>query len=96
MTTDTKPPTRPRAHRRKVGPLVRFIRKHYGSNRALAQVLEVTPQTVSNYLTRDPLQLLKHLDKLRDDLDITAGPIMRAAMDHQRWLNEASDKPADQ
>lgn len=74
----TKP--RPRARRPKVGPLARFIRKHYGSNRALAQALDVTPQTVSNYLTRDPLQVLKHLDRMSKDLDMPAGRIMRATL----------------
>lgn len=86
--TDEQTKPRPRARRPKIGPLARFIRKHYGSNRALAQALDVTPQTVSNYLTRDPLQVLKHLDRMSADLELPAGRITRAALGQQKYIQQ--------
>lgn len=49
----------------KRGPLVIFIRKHYGTHRKLAAELNVAPQTISNWLHQTPLLMLKHADTIK-------------------------------
>jgi predicted transcriptional regulator len=48
-----------------------FIRKHFGSQKALAAELGVTEQTVGNWLRYNPRGILKHAKQIVEENDIT-------------------------
>jgi hypothetical protein len=81
MTTQTTD------RRRSSGPLVRWIRQHYGNSRSLADALGVTPQTVSNWCTTTPLQVLKHLDTVRRDRGADPQQLTKAALGQLKHIH---------
>lgn len=87
--TENKPTNTRRARR---GPLVTFIRQHYGTSRAMADDLGVTPQTVSNWLRTNPLQILKHSKAIERSRELRANVITKAALGHLKHLEHEGRK----
>jgi transcriptional regulator with XRE-family HTH domain len=78
--------TKTKTRKARTGPLVTFIRTHYGTSRAMAEELGVTPQTVSNWLRTNPLQILKHCKAIEQGRELRASVIVKAALGHAEHL----------
>lgn len=81
--TKTANTSRPRR-----GPLVTFIRMHYGTSRAMADELGVTPQTVSNWLRSTPLQMLKHMRPITDSRNLKPVDVTRAVLGQLKHIQQ--------
>jgi len=84
--------TKTKTRQARTGPLVTFIRTHYGTSRAMADELGVTPQTVSNWLRTNPLQILKHCKAIQASRQLRASVIVKAAMAHRQHLESHERK----
>tara|TARA_R110000751_G_scaffold68069_2_gene138621 strand:- start:253 stop:477 length:225 start_codon:yes stop_codon:yes gene_type:complete len=51
--------------------LRQFIKQHYQSNYKLAESLEVTPQTVGTWVSRNPRGALKYLPEITTNCQVT-------------------------
>lgn len=70
----------------KRGPLLIFIRKHYRTHRALAESLNVSPQTISNWLHSTPLQMLKHTETIRKGTGVDVVDLTTACLGQLRHI----------
>ena len=52
--------------------LRQFIKKHYQSNYKLAETLDVTPQTVGTWVTKNPRGALKYLPEITLTCHVTS------------------------
>ena len=65
-----------------------FIRLNYGTSRALADELGVTPQTVSNWLRSTPLQMLKHMKPITASRDVKPVDVTKAVLGQLHHIQE--------
>tara|TARA_R110000772_G_scaffold257598_1_gene374514 strand:+ start:492 stop:722 length:231 start_codon:yes stop_codon:yes gene_type:complete len=66
-----------------------FIVKIYGSQSKMAESLSVTPNTVNNWVHRNPLPLLKHTEKILKQCNTTAQELVAEVLFHNDVINEA-------
>tara|TARA_R110002073_G_scaffold107160_3_gene241649 strand:+ start:1564 stop:1785 length:222 start_codon:yes stop_codon:yes gene_type:complete len=52
--------------------LKHFIKSHYKSNYKMAESLDVTPQTVGTWVTRNPRGALKYLPEITSNCQVTS------------------------
>lgn len=60
-----------------------YLQHHYGSLTACAEAIEVTRQTLHNYVTKDPEGVLRHTSRLMQNENITPQDLIRAVMNTQ-------------
>jgi predicted DNA-binding protein YlxM (UPF0122 family) len=60
-----------------------YLQHHYGSLTACAEAIEVTRQTLHNYVTKDPEGVLRHTSRLMKNENITPQDLIRAVMNTQ-------------
>ena len=60
-----------------------YLQHHYGSLTACAEAIEVTRQTLHNYVTKDPEGVLRHTSRLMKNENITPQELIRAVMNTQ-------------
>ena len=82
--------TKTRAKKRP--PLIDFIRQNFGTSRHLAEQLGVTPQTVTNWVQSNPLQLLKHLDQIKAATGAKPEHVTKAALAQLKHLQKHGRK----
>jgi len=63
-----------------------FLTKHYGSVTMAAGNLKVSPQTISNWLKRNPRGLLKHMPTMVQQCNVTETQIMGEVLYHEEYL----------
>ena len=60
-----------------------YLQHHYGILTACAEAIEVTRQTLHNYVTKDPEGVLRHTSRLMQNENITPQDLIRAVMNTQ-------------
>ena len=60
-----------------------YLQHHYGSLTACAEAIEVTRQTLHNYVTKDPEGVLRHTSRLLQNENITPQDLIRAVLNTQ-------------
>ena len=55
-----------------------YLQHHYGSLTACAEAIEVTRQTLHNYVTKDPEGVLRHTSRLMQNENITPQELIQA------------------
>jgi hypothetical protein len=63
-----------------------FLTKHYGSVTMAAGHLKVSPQTITNWLKRNPRGLLKHMPTMVQQCNVTETQIMGEVLYHEEYL----------
>jgi hypothetical protein len=63
-----------------------FLTKHYGSVTMAAGNLKVSPQTITNWLKRNPRGLLKHMPTMVQQCNVTETQIMGEVLYHEEYL----------
>jgi hypothetical protein len=63
-----------------------FLIKNYGSLTMAAGNLKVSPQTINNWLKRNPRGLLKHMPTMVQQCNVTETQIMGEVLYHEEYL----------
>ena len=63
-----------------------FLTKHYGSVTMAAGNLKVSPQTITNWLKRNPRGLLKHMPTMVQQCNVTETQILGEVLYHEEYL----------
>lgn len=71
--------------------LKHYIRQHFGSQKACAKELNVSTQTVSNWVTKNPNAMLKHMGTIVKTKDTTATELMGEIFYHENLINGKAD-----
>jgi len=69
-----------------------FLTKHYGSVTMAAGHLKVSPQTISNWLKRNPRGLLKHMPTMVQQCNVTETQIMGEVLYHEEYLQSIGQR----
>jgi hypothetical protein len=69
-----------------------FLTKHYGSVTMAAGNLKVSPQTISNWLRRNPRGLLKHMPTMVQQCNVTETQIMGEVLYHEEYLQSIGQR----
>jgi len=69
-----------------VSSMEAFLNKHYGSLTMAAGKLKVSPQTITNWLKRNPRGLLKHMPTMVQQCNVTETQIMGEVLYHEEYL----------
>jgi len=69
-----------------------FLTKHYGSVTMAAGNLKVSPQTISNWLKRNPRGLLKHMPTMVQQCNVTETQIMGEVLYHEEYLQSIGQR----
>jgi len=72
--------------------LERFLPKHYGSVTMAAGNLKVSPQTITNWLKRNPRGLLKHMPTMVQQCNVTETQIMGEVLYHEEYLQSIGQR----
>jgi len=69
-----------------------FLTKHYGSVTMAAGNLKVSPQTINNWLKRNPRGLLKHMPTMVQQCNVTETQIMGEVLYHEEYLQSIGQR----
>jgi hypothetical protein len=69
-----------------------FLSKHYGSVTMAAGHLKVSPQTITNWLKRNPRGLLKHMPTMVQQCNVTETQIMGEVLYHEEYLQSIGQR----
>jgi hypothetical protein len=69
-----------------------FLTKHYGSVTMAAGNLKVSPQTITNWLKRNPRGLLKHMPTMVQQCNVTETQIMGEVLYHEEYLHSIGQR----
>jgi len=69
-----------------------FLTKHYGSLTMAAGKLKVSPQTINNWLKRNPRGLLKHMPTMVQQCNVTETQIMGEVLYHEEYLQSIGQR----
>jgi hypothetical protein len=69
-----------------------FLNKHYGSLTMAAGNLKVSPQTITNWLKRNPRGLLKHMPTMVQQCNVTETQIMGEVLYHEEYLQSIGQR----
>jgi hypothetical protein len=69
-----------------------FLTKHYGSVTMAAGHLKVSPQTITNWLKRNPRGLLKHMPTMVQQCNVTETQIMGEVLYHEEYLQSIGQR----
>lgn len=69
-----------------------FLTKHYGSVTMAAGNLKVSPQTITNWLRRNPRGLLKHMPTMVQQCNVTETQIMGEVLYHEEYLQSIGQR----
>jgi hypothetical protein len=69
-----------------------FLTKHYGSVTMAAGNLKVSPQTITNWLKRNPRGLLKHMPTMVQQCNVTETQIMGEVLYHEEYLQSIGQR----
>lgn len=61
-----------------------YLQHHYGSLTACAEAIEVSRQTLHNYVTKDPEGVLRHTSRLMKNENIRPQDLIRAVFTTQK------------
>ena len=67
--------------------LKHYIKKHYGTNKQFAEELGVTPNTVQNWLKRNPTGILKHMQTIVSQKNTTPTELMSEVYFHKQQID---------
>lgn len=63
-----------------------YLSRLYGSQKAMADALEVTPNTITNWVHRNPMPMLAHAPRLITQCDTTEVELFAEVMYHKQQL----------
>jgi hypothetical protein len=69
-----------------------FLIKNYGSLTMAAGNLKVSPQTITNWLKRNPRGLLKHMPTMVQQCNVTETQIMGEVLYHEEYLQSIGQR----
>jgi len=69
-----------------------FLIKNYGSLTMAAGNLKVSPQTINNWLKRNPRGLLKHMPTMVQQCNVTETQIMGEVLYHEEYLQSMGQR----
>jgi hypothetical protein len=69
-----------------------FLTKHYGSVTMAAGNLKVSPQTITNWVRRNPRGLLKHMPTMVQQCNVTETQIMGEVLYHEEYLQSIGQR----
>ena len=69
-----------------------FLNKHYGSLTMAAGNLKVSPQTIKNWLKRNPRGLLKYMPTMVQQCNVTETQIMGEVLYHEEYLQSVGQR----
>tara|TARA_R110000868_G_scaffold72497_2_gene211218 strand:+ start:395 stop:619 length:225 start_codon:yes stop_codon:yes gene_type:complete len=64
-----------------------FIVKMYGSQTGMAEALGVSRNAVNNWVTKNPLSLLKHTEMIMRETDATPDELISEVLRHNDQIN---------